>query len=134
MIRTWHVPLSPLQCHLMIGFVSHLKESPVSATGAFTFVLRSHLPYARLAGRLPHGETGSAIDDTLAPADLDAEWLRDRPRASVDDEEDNDEEDFDDDFDDDDDLDDDFDDDDDFDEEDEDYYDDDPDEGDDLED
>src|SRR5947207_6204742 len=28
----------------------------VSALGAFTFVLHSHLPYARLAGRWPHGE------------------------------------------------------------------------------
>ena len=24
--------------------------------GAFTFVLHSHLPYCRLAGRWPHGE------------------------------------------------------------------------------
>src|SRR5438477_4675286 len=28
----------------------------VSAFGAFTFVLHSHLPYARMAGRWPHGE------------------------------------------------------------------------------
>jgi 1,4-alpha-glucan branching enzyme len=28
----------------------------VSAMGAFTFVLHSHLPYARMAGRWPHGE------------------------------------------------------------------------------
>ncbi len=28
----------------------------MSANGAFTFVLHSHLPYARLAGRWPHGE------------------------------------------------------------------------------
>ena len=28
----------------------------MSASGAFTFVLHSHLPYARLAGRWPHGE------------------------------------------------------------------------------
>src|SRR3954470_17348671 len=35
--------------------VSH-KELPVSAIGAFTFVLHSHLPYARMAGRWPHGE------------------------------------------------------------------------------
>jgi 1,4-alpha-glucan branching enzyme len=28
----------------------------VSPIGAFTFVLHSHLPYARLAGRWPHGE------------------------------------------------------------------------------
>ena len=28
----------------------------MSAIGAFTFVLHSHLPYARLAGRWPHGE------------------------------------------------------------------------------
>lgn len=26
------------------------------AVGAFTFVLHTHLPYARLAGRWPHGE------------------------------------------------------------------------------
>jgi 1,4-alpha-glucan branching enzyme len=28
----------------------------MSGTGAFTFVLHSHIPYARLAGRWPHGE------------------------------------------------------------------------------
>src|SRR5262245_44322928 len=28
----------------------------VNARGAFTFVLHSHLPYARMAGRWPHGE------------------------------------------------------------------------------
>src|SRR5215813_12345460 len=32
------------------------KELTVSAIGAFTFVLHSHLPYARMAGRWPHGE------------------------------------------------------------------------------
>src|SRR5581483_8550618 len=34
----------------------HTRSSVVSALGAFTFVLHSHLPYARLAGRWPHGE------------------------------------------------------------------------------
>ena len=36
----------------------YLKGSsmPVSAIGAFNFVLHSHLPYARMAGRWPHGE------------------------------------------------------------------------------
>lgn len=105
----------------------------MSATGAFSFVLQSHMPYARLAGRLSYDESWSAVDDTLVRHNLDAAWLYEQPRASVDDEEDFDEEDFDDDFDDDE-LDDDLDDDDDFDEEDEDYYDDDPDEGDDFED
>jgi 1,4-alpha-glucan branching enzyme len=33
-----------------------LGDAFVSAIGAFTFVLHSHLPYARLAGRWPHGE------------------------------------------------------------------------------
>ena len=28
----------------------------MSSKGAFTFVLHSHLPYARMAGRWPHGE------------------------------------------------------------------------------
>ena len=28
----------------------------MTATGSFTFVLHSHLPYARQAGRWPHGE------------------------------------------------------------------------------
>jgi len=32
------------------------RLSKVSPVGAFTFVLHSHLPYARLAGRWPHGE------------------------------------------------------------------------------
>src|SRR5436190_21272985 len=36
------------------GFTQGVKL--VSAIGAFTFVLHSHLPYARLAGRWPHGE------------------------------------------------------------------------------
>lgn len=33
-----------------------MEKSNVPAIGAFTFVLHSHLPYARLAGRWPHGE------------------------------------------------------------------------------
>ena len=28
----------------------------MAATGAFTFVLHSHIPYARRAGMWPHGE------------------------------------------------------------------------------
>lgn len=32
------------------------REHYVSTKGAFTFVLHSHLPYVRLAGRWPHGE------------------------------------------------------------------------------
>src|SRR5947208_11041620 len=31
-------------------------EVPVAKQGAFTFVLHSHLPYVRQAGRWPHGE------------------------------------------------------------------------------
>jgi 1,4-alpha-glucan branching enzyme len=36
--------------------VVHKEFRQVSALGAFTFVLHSHLPYARMAGRWPHGE------------------------------------------------------------------------------
>ena len=41
--------------------------------GAFTFVLHSHLPYARNAGKWPHGEewVHEAIADTYIPL-LDA--------------------------------------------------------------
>jgi 1,4-alpha-glucan branching enzyme len=41
----------------------------VSAIGAFTFVLHSHLPYARLAGRWPHGEEWihEAASETYIP-------------------------------------------------------------------
>jgi 1,4-alpha-glucan branching enzyme len=41
----------------------------VSAKGAFTFVLHSHLPYARLAGRWPHGEEWihEAASETYIP-------------------------------------------------------------------
>jgi len=106
----------------------------VSATEILTFVQPNRLTDARQAGRLMQAETWSAIDDTLAPSDLDTEWLKDRPRASADDEdEDLDEEEFEDEFEDDD-FDDEFDEDDDFDEEDEDYYDDDLDEGEEAED
>ena len=37
--------------------------------GAFTFVLHSHMPYARLAGRWPHGEewVHEAIAETYLP-------------------------------------------------------------------
>src|SRR5437763_13758606 len=31
-------------------------EVPVAKQGAFTFVLHSHIPYCRSAGRWPHGE------------------------------------------------------------------------------
>lgn len=51
--------------------------------GAFTFVLHSHLPYARLAGRWPHGEEWihEAATDTYLPLlsalhDLAAEGVR----------------------------------------------------------
>ena len=45
----------------------------MSALGAFTFVLHSHLPYARLAGRWPHGEEWihEAASETYIPL-LDA--------------------------------------------------------------
>lgn len=41
----------------------------MSANGAFTFVLHSHLPYARLAGRWPHGEEWihEAASETYVP-------------------------------------------------------------------
>jgi 1,4-alpha-glucan branching enzyme len=41
----------------------------VGASGAFTFVLHSHLPYARLAGRWPHGEEWihEAASETYVP-------------------------------------------------------------------
>ena len=41
----------------------------MSAVGAFTFVLHSHLPYARLAGRWPHGEEWihEAASETYIP-------------------------------------------------------------------
>lgn len=51
----------------------------MSAIGAFTFVLHSHLPYARLAGRWPHGEEWihEAASETYIPL-LDALYdLRD---------------------------------------------------------
>lgn len=41
----------------------------MTALGAFTFVLHSHLPYARLAGRWPHGEEWihEAANETYIP-------------------------------------------------------------------
>jgi 1,4-alpha-glucan branching enzyme len=51
----------------------------MSAIGAFTFVLHSHLPYARLSGRWPHGEEWihEAASETYIPL-LDALYdLRD---------------------------------------------------------
>ena len=41
----------------------------MSAVGAFTFVLHSHIPYARLAGRWPHGEEWihEAASETYIP-------------------------------------------------------------------
>ena len=41
----------------------------MGAIGAFTFVLHSHLPYARLAGRWPHGEEWihEAASETYIP-------------------------------------------------------------------
>ncbi len=54
----------------------------MSALGAFTFVLHSHLPYARLAGRWPHGEEWihEAATETYIPLlqtlyDLKAEGI-----------------------------------------------------------
>jgi 1,4-alpha-glucan branching enzyme len=46
-----------------------LGESRVGVTGAFTFVLHSHIPYARLAGRWPHGEEWlhEAASETYIP-------------------------------------------------------------------
>jgi len=39
------------------------------AKGAFTFVLHSHLPYCRMAGRWPHGEEWlhEAASETYIP-------------------------------------------------------------------
>ncbi|MDP9236982.1 MAG: DUF1957 domain-containing protein [Chloroflexota bacterium] len=44
-------------------------DSDTRARGAFTFVLHSHLPYARMAGRWPHGEEWihEAATDTYLP-------------------------------------------------------------------
>ncbi len=41
----------------------------MSSVGAFTFVLHTHLPYARLAGRWPHGEEWihEAASETYVP-------------------------------------------------------------------
>jgi 1,4-alpha-glucan branching enzyme len=57
--------------------------TPRTADGAFTFVLHSHLPYARMAGRWPHGEEWihEAATDTYLPLlaalhDLAAEGVR----------------------------------------------------------
>lgn len=54
-----------------------------AATGAFSFVLHTHLPYARLSGRWPHGEEWihEAATDTYLPLlatlhDLAAEGVR----------------------------------------------------------
>src|SRR5689334_1849620 len=45
------------------------EVSRVGVTGAFTFVLHSHIPYARLAGRWPHGEEWlhEAASETYLP-------------------------------------------------------------------
>ncbi|MCA9883283.1 MAG: hypothetical protein KC708_09950, partial [Anaerolineae bacterium] len=45
------------------------RSKLVTALGAFTFVLHSHLPYARLAGRWPHGEEWihEAASETYVP-------------------------------------------------------------------
>lgn len=58
--------------------------------GAFTFVLHSHLPYARMAGRWPHGEEWihEAATDTYLPLvaalhDLAAEGVRYRLTISI---------------------------------------------------
>ena len=48
---------------------STIDGSTPRAQGAFTFVLHSHLPYARMAGRWPHGEEWihEAATDTYLP-------------------------------------------------------------------
>jgi 1,4-alpha-glucan branching enzyme len=58
--------------------------------GAFTFVLHSHLPYARMAGRWPHGEEWihEAATDTYLPLlialrDLAAEGVRYRLTVGI---------------------------------------------------
>ena len=55
----------------------------MASIGAFTFVLHSHLPYARLAGRWPHGEEWihEAASETYIPLlnalyDLRAEGVK----------------------------------------------------------
>jgi 1,4-alpha-glucan branching enzyme len=60
------------------------------SSGAFTFVLHSHIPYARMAGRWPHGEEWvfEAVTDTYLPLvcalrDLAAEGVRFRLTLSV---------------------------------------------------
>ena len=49
-------------------------------TGAFTFVLHSHLPYCRRAGRWPHGEEWihEAASETYLPLLTGLNALRDR--------------------------------------------------------
>ena len=58
--------------------------------GAFTFVLHSHLPYCRKAGRWPHGEEWihEAASETYIPLlnalnDLIADGLRPRLTMSM---------------------------------------------------
>src|SRR5215203_6407790 len=56
-----------------------LPTAKPGAAGAFTFVLHSHLPYVRQAGRWPHGEEWihEAASETYVPL-LRALWdLRD---------------------------------------------------------
>src|SRR4051812_6793214 len=55
-------------------------EMPTNYQGAFTFVLHSHLPYARRAGRWPHGEEWihEAASETYLPLLEVLEGLRDR--------------------------------------------------------
>lgn len=62
----------------------------MTASGAFTFVLHSHLPYARSAGMWPHGEewVHEAIAETYLPLlnalyDLDEEGIDFRITVSV---------------------------------------------------
>ena len=47
----------------------HVARRAASGQGAFTFVLHSHLPYCRLAGRWPHGEEWihEAASETYVP-------------------------------------------------------------------
>src|SRR5207237_1997111 len=56
-LRQAHCPLTlRRKCGYNAPNWYHTRSLPVSAIGAFTFVLHSHLPYARMAGRWPHGE------------------------------------------------------------------------------
>jgi 1,4-alpha-glucan branching enzyme len=59
--------------------LSRRAATPKNPVGAFTFVLHSHLPYCRLAGRWPHGEEWlhEAIAETYVPLLIALYDLRD---------------------------------------------------------